>query len=356
MHNGRGCMAQRAGSKSSGSGQHSRRISGIDAARTVAAMGTVWVHSMRNEETDFLGHLGRFSVPFFAFIAAWFLVARVRSRGVTMTLREHAADRFNRLYVPFLYWTAAYLLMRHVKQWVVGGLGEPQITTAVIVAGTQPHLWFLPFLCVCLIAAYPLVCWGVGNRSREVGLAIALVVTGCVLTVIAPGFVAKYGGQAQPGEAEIFTRVVANWVDRLPAFVWGLALGFWVRRSPGTVQLPWAAAPLCLAMWVGSLVYMTLKDHAGGLPQNLAGIGLLTVALLPWPKRWIAPLAAVSVLSYGVYLDHMLFTELVRAFREVMGWERTFPLDLVRFGVSLTGAFVLAALLKRWWLTRPMVP
>lgn len=333
-----------------------RRVSGIDAARTVAALGTVWVHCMRTEETEYLGHLGRFSVPFFAFIAAWFLIARVRSRGATMSWAEHSADRFNRLYVPFLYWTAAYLLLRHVKQWVFSGMGEPQITTAVIVAGSQPHLWFLPFLCACLILAYPIVRWGVGNRQREIVLAVFMLAAGIGLTLVAPELVEKYGGQAQPGEPESFLRTVANWTDRLPAFLWGLSLGFAVRKPPATVRLPWAVAPLCFALWVGSLITMMVHDHGGGIAQNLAGMGLLSVALLPWPPRWIAPLAAVSVLSYGVYLDHMIFTELVRTVREQMGWEKSFPIDLARFAVAVVGSFVMAAMLRRWWLTRPMVP
>lgn len=333
-----------------------RRVSGIDAARTVAALGTVWVHCMRNETTDYLGHLGRFSVPFFAFIAAWFLVARVRSRGATLTLGEHAFDRFNRLYVPFLYWTAAYLLLRHVKQWAFSGMGEPQVTTAVIVAGSQPHLWFLPFLCACLILAYPFARWGVGNRKREILLAVMFIVIGAYLTYAAPGFVAEHGGQALPGQPESFLRTVANWTDRLPAFMWGLSLGFLLRRSPASARLPWAWAPACFTLWIGSLLWMTYHDHSGGIFQNMAGMGLLSVALLPWPTKWIAPLAAVSVLSYGVYLDHMIFTEMVRTVREAMGWERTFALDIVRYIVSLTCSFGLAWLLRKWWLTRPMVP
>ena len=347
-------MAEAAHSTKPGRSGSLRRVSGIDAARTLAAMGTVWVHAMQFPETERLSHLGRYSVPFFAFIAAWFLVARVRSKP-QLRLPEHASDRFNRLYVPFLYWSATYLMLRYIKQWTLGGLDEPVLDPGMLLVGRQ-HLWFLPFLCFWLVAAFQPVRWASGNRKREIGLAVIAFVAGIVLTVTAPDIVPD-GVAATEIEARVWwEHMLVNWHDRLPAFMWGLTFGLLIRKSPSKVRTTWGLAPLYFAVWAGCLVAMAVTNHQGGALQNIAGIGLLGLALLPWPNGVVGFLGKWSSLSYGVYLNHMIFIEGLGVVFGKLGWEPSFRINCVRFVLALVMSFVAAALLKKWWVTRPMVP
>lgn len=344
----------RSTSVRSAAGAAPRRVSGIDAARTLAAAGTVWVHANQFPETERLSHLGRYSVPFFAFIAAWFLVARVRSKG-DLTLKVHAPDRFNRLYVPFLYWSAAYLLLRYIKQWTLGGMDEPVMDPGMLLVGRQ-HLWFLPFLCFWLIASFIPVKWAVGRRWREIGLAIVVFAIGIVLSITAPDIVTNDPAAREAAAQVWWKHMLTTWHDRLPAFLWGLTFGLLVAQSPSKMRTSWSLSPVYFAVWVGCLIAMAVTNDQGGAFQNIAGMGLLGVALLPWPAGLVGFLGRYSSLSYGVYLNHMIFIEGLNVAFGALGWEPNLMHNAVRFALALVMSFVLAALLKKWWVTRPMVP
>jgi surface polysaccharide O-acyltransferase-like enzyme len=104
------------------------------------------------------------------------------------------------------------------------------------------------------------------------------------------------------------------------------------------------------------LAEMTYFEMRGGVAQNIAGLALVVLALGPWLSGMGPIVARLATYAFGVYLCHMLFTELVKAFRIYMGWERTFPLDVARWAIAVGGSFIVVHLLRSNRYTRWLIP
>jgi len=333
--------------------QHGPRLLGIDAARTIAAAGTVWVHSIRDPNVAHLNHIGRFAVPFFAFIAAWFMVAGLR-KDPRKPFTDHVSNRFDRIYAPFLFWSVVYFLARELKGWLFPeqlAQGAPVVQPLMAFSGTAPHLWFLPFLFLWLVVSYLPMQWAVRNRWRQITLGGALIAFGYAMTQVRPDEVGlTFEGFWDPRFA-----LVASW-ERSPAFLWGLAAGLLIEVSPGRVNLGRRGTVFGLALTIFCLGAMVITSTYSSLLQCLAGFGWVIVALGWWPRRLAEPLVKLATYSYGVYLCHLLFAEALRPLRIMLGMEQSLAFDLVRFCITLVFAFITAILMRRWWATRWLIP
>jgi len=109
----------------------SARIGGLDAARFVAAVAICWLHSCDSPELRDSRVIGTFGVPFYVFAATFFL-ARGFWRDPQRLLTTYYASRFRRLYLPFLAWSAIYLLARDLKHFEFSA--QPSV---------QPERWML---------------------------------------------------------------------------------------------------------------------------------------------------------------------------------------------------------------------
>src|SRR5687768_10986841 len=81
----------------------------LDAARVIAALGLVWVHTTQSSLVRF--HvLGRFGTSFFIAAAIFFLFHKLGS-SERPSYGAYALKRFRRLYIPFAAWSLIYLLI-----------------------------------------------------------------------------------------------------------------------------------------------------------------------------------------------------------------------------------------------------
>src|SRR5262245_5376228 len=93
------------------------RMIGLDAARLVAAIAIVWLHTPESPPLAHLSVLSSFAVPFFVFTAVLLNLQSLR-RNPDRPLGAYVVSRFNRIYVPFFVWSLLYFAFRDLKHIV----------------------------------------------------------------------------------------------------------------------------------------------------------------------------------------------------------------------------------------------
>ncbi|CDM95067.1 MULTISPECIES: acyltransferase family protein [Limnospira] len=129
------------------------RLTGVDLFRGLAAFGVTVLHSRGGTTgapdlvSSWLIISASFAVPFFLATSFYLSFNRFYSRGKLLNL----GDRFQRLIIPYGFWSLIYVLSRIVKSLV---LGNPQEAIGVIadpiaiifMGASAVHLYFVPLL------------------------------------------------------------------------------------------------------------------------------------------------------------------------------------------------------------------
>src|SRR5262245_31367016 len=126
------------------------RIDTLDAARLVALIAIIFIHTVESPELRRVSLIGTFGVPFYLFAALYFQ-ARSFRRNPHRPFHRYVADRIYRLYLPFLAWSAIYLVARDLKHLFIVRDGAVHASVPELWIGTAHHLWFLPLLLVVTI-------------------------------------------------------------------------------------------------------------------------------------------------------------------------------------------------------------
>src|SRR5215471_2376240 len=129
------------------------RLAWFDAARLVAAYSIVWIHTPRSAELAPWTVLGRFAVPFFAAAAVFFVIDGVH-RQPQRGFVKYAIGRFQRIYVPFLAWSAIYLAFKVAKGALLPDQSNDFPGLSALWRGTFLHLWFMPFILVTSLVTF----------------------------------------------------------------------------------------------------------------------------------------------------------------------------------------------------------
>jgi peptidoglycan/LPS O-acetylase OafA/YrhL len=325
------------------------RIQTVDAARAVALLGVVVIHSVESARLAPLGAVGLFSVPFYAFLAMYFQAAAFR-REPGRPLHTHVLARLRRLYVPFLAWSVVYLIVRDVKHLVLSGQPAVRPEPYQLWVGTAHHLWFLPFLTVVTVltsvvgaacARWAAVRWAVVVLGTVGGAALAVVPR--------PDWLNYVHG----GEGYLFLQ---GW-RALPAVVLGVALAWGLAgRQPGEGNRA-AGKPRVATFgpWVGwagavvtavALAYLMTFGYSRAA-RTLGGLGWMAFALARWRGPMLAALAWAGRFSYGAYLAHVLVIEGVQAVAHRAGLGASPGLDVFTIVAGAVGGFGIAVGLSR---------
>lgn len=323
------------------------RNAGIDAARAIAILSTVWMHTIGWSPTlSMTSEWGRYAVPLFNLLAGWFLVSRERRRP-TESVAMYSTARFGRLYVPFLVWNLIYVVARQVKNTWLTGEPPVSIQPEILLIGTAQHMWYLPFLLMWSVAAVVVVRWAIGKRGRECGLAAALLVMGLVIAILPE----PEWYRALPLPPYFLER---TWV-RLPSLLWGLGAGLLATPAIRRVRLPRAGVAVGIALTAACIAGAQTLGYRS-LLQNTAGIGLVLFGLAigpGQPRHWLAWLGRYA---YGVFLSHTLFIETTRSMTELAGLDPATWLDVTTWAVAVVAAVAVTALANRHRLTRWLLP
>jgi hypothetical protein len=236
---------------------------GVEWARLLGCLGIVAFH--QGGPLPIVGHAG---LPMFAMLTTAMAARSARGRDWPSFRR----GRLRRLLWPWLVWSVFYAGV----QCTLAALSQQPLWSRfdvwMLVTGTYPHLWYLPFA-----AAAALLAGRFGNRGRAwqwlVAGAVCLPLSSWLLTQTLP-------------------IVVLSWVFVLPAALLGVGLaraplGNGVRAAPIAFLL--AAALGCLAAASAGL-HPLLIQYAVAVPA------LALLWSLPlYTDRWTRRLAAATL-------------------------------------------------------------
>lgn len=314
----------------------------VDAMRAVAIYGIVWLHAVRSETLEGAKALGRFAVPFFVLAAAFFVFEGIR-RQPQRSFGEYVRSRVRRLYVPFLAWSGIYLAFKLAKAAVLPEQANLFPGWDILWAGGFYHLWFIPFILAVSVLGFVIAKATWGQPILEGLVGVAAVVEGILLALMPS---ASGGFWAGP-----YGSLVAG---ALPAACWAVALGILARYPAIRCLEHTPARALGLTLAVACTLWTW---HAGSsrIAENLAGLGVMIIALGSASGVWVAHLAKLGPLAYGIYFGHLLAIKSFEAVATKVGWGISWPLDLVIFAGSALLSTLAAWALSQWRWTRWLV-
>ncbi len=269
----------------------------LDPLRILASVAVVR-HHMR---TDFLFGVG-FGLPLFLVI----MFALASSSTKEEALGSFARRKTAWLLVPWLRWSAIYLVIFAFSDAARGLDPFERVGPAMIWTGGDPKLWFLPFAAVALVAVKALQ-----SVMRRIPVSTA-VIASAVLAVAATNAVAWSLTHSLP---EMPTRA---WLRVAPTLFFGLALGQSLRAADDGERRRLLAVVVLLAFL--SFWLSPFRDHHEDLPRRFAAAVPLAALGFGWRPRVPGFVRSVASVTFGVYLVHPLVAKVLVAGADVQAW------------------------------------
>lgn len=273
-------------------------LPGFDWTRSFAAFAIIWWHALEAPALLPMKPVMTFAVPYFAATAVFFACRSGLSPAPGRGMRAYAGQRFWRLYVPFLAWTALYALLRIANHVALNG-AWPHLSYNLLWTGSAHHLWFLPFVLMLTLVGH-----GLGRLLAPSAVARGLGAAVCLALALAALAVLMLGVTVDGGDYTLGRTLTA-----LPASLAAVALclalgptGVDALRTGWVTALGLAAALACPGL---TLLVDPGSQHAlanaGGLGLFLFSFGRLLPAVA-WVRR-------LGELAFSIYLAHILFVE-----------------------------------------------
>lgn len=297
------------------------RLAGIDAMRAVAVIGVTWIHIVARSPWQRWNSLGRFGAEYFAAVAV--LLVLLGSRTAKQGFSEFFARRTKRLIFPFVAWCLIYFALRPL-------IGRKGID----------HLWFLPFIFVCVIVAWPLSRLQ-GRAVRDLAAAL-LGVVGLLCTRDVPAAVLS----AVPGPLRLgFSH---SW-SYTPEVFWAASLALVCRGRLTLRQFPGMVAPLgaLLTIFSLALLFWTARPM-DPLFRGIAGMGCVLLAVGLADTRLLKPLVSLGRSAYGVYLIHPCIAITLAQMAHLDERQRSLSGAIVLLIVTVVVSYVASNALSRW--------
>ncbi len=349
----------------------------LDVVRPVASLLVILTHATQMfapAGSVFYGAIlleSQASRHIFFFVSALVLMYQAGGRG-RGRVWPFWGRRFTTVVVPFIIWTAIYALLAFTGlrgDTIPSMTGPPlhmlQTAGIQLITGTG-HLYFVIVL-VQFYLLFPLLAWVLDRAARwhlaivGAGLAVQLALT------IALHYLHMNSLIWQDFDA---TREITSYGFYLVAgAVTGAhlpAVRSWVWRHR------WAVGGAALAVTAGAEVFYVLTVHAGESPGDasdpfspefiasyLAAIALLWLAGAWWAARrrdgrLSRFVRAASDNSFGVYLSHVVFLDLLATYG-LGRLDRQLPwavVVLIAVAVTWTGASLFAVAMARTPVSR----
>jgi peptidoglycan/LPS O-acetylase OafA/YrhL len=307
------------------------RIESIDAARFIAVAGVLAVHASQIPEIAF-------AVPFYVFASLYFQARSFRRKPKPLHL--YIPGRLRRLYLPFLVWTCIYAVTTAFRNYMHGQPFALRFHWEWLLVGSMFHLWFLPFLMVVTIIG------AMGCRVAAKYLLIRRVIV--VVSALIGAFLAiaprpdwlNYSASVSGGFFYL-----SAW-KALPSFFLGWALAWWLAEKdeePGFTPAIGFIGIILTATMIGD----QLINGYSRLHRNIAGLGLLMAGLVPWRGRFVAALASMGRLSYGVYLSHVMVASGLKYLTTPWNLPNTASRNFFFWAATLAGSYLLALTFDR---------
>jgi surface polysaccharide O-acyltransferase-like enzyme len=285
------------------------RCGAIDWLRFIALIEIAGYHS-RMGRIPLLDGLG---LPLLLVITNLYNCKLTEYRGLLTFLR----DKARRLLVPWLFWCAVYGVVLAVKAF----RDEIPLTTMfplrTLVAGTYPHLWFVPFALFAAIVVAALQ--RAARRWRPVPVIAGAMLVGAALAFADARFdYLRAWGEPWP-----------QWSFSLPSIFFGYAIGrsLLLDAAERRVLLPVLIA-------CGGLVWVLSASLDGPRQyERYGGAILLSASALLLSARPDRVIAFLAPLTLGIYLAHALVMRLLIA--AGISWKSSLAWALVDIAVTI---------------------
>lgn len=328
------------------------RMIGIDAGRVIAALAVVWLHTTVSYESD--GHgalslwcgesLGRFGMRFFSFITI-ILIGVIVQRDSARTIAAYALRRCQRIYIPFLIWSAIYYALSILKRLYFHQDFIPP-DWSMLLTGKMYHLWFLPFALFSGTFAFVLLKGIIVLKSTmlRITTGILCILGGLALALLYPMPYATHTPTDAQSTLQGFTYWWHHVAGTLPAMLWALgSVTLWPKLKlviHQSTQLVW----ISLAAW---LLVTCLVQFVGrySILVNLAAVSFGLAALGNWRIPPIAALATFGRHAFGIYLIHPVFllvaSHLIFHSKPIPNFPTAFAVFVIAAAGSLTAAMMI---------------
>ena len=340
------------------------RYNGLDAFRSLSIFGVVVIHFSQvlrlpgSPALEALIRLRDCSFPIIV-LTSFFVMTRSIIAKPDRGFGRFAANRVTRLAVPCLIWTGVYWVLWEVAGPLWRGSSASWPPPTIWLSGYL-HLWFLQFLFVGALAAYP---------------AVRFIVRHPRLTPLYVGaFMAAAVAYGLWGRQYLSERALSVWMNQTDESlrVAAIKTGAWMRYIPVGVMIAFCADSIgtlyksaafraaTLAVAAAALL-LHVSSAAPAVSRSMYSVAVFLVLLRPWPPgacRWLLPAARYS---YPIYILHPAVAQVFAgALALGLGQVPSSLLGLIAGSVvvfSLSG--ITAALLRRllpadWFL--PLVP
>jgi peptidoglycan/LPS O-acetylase OafA/YrhL len=261
------------------------RVANVDRLRILAAIGIVWFHT-EGAPYRRIGHAG---LPIFLLIFFSLIVRNAAAADTGHFLKR----RWNRLMVPWLFWSVVYGLCKSAKAICAVDMSTLHRLFSIesLLTGTHMHLWYLPYTFVLGFAMYGISRWT--SKVNNIVIILSVTILGVVLLVASSlSMVSHY-----------FAPPLREWNFGIAAVPLGFAIGRCLMIPSADVR----KLLLSLVSLVTVIACIVLNWAGFATPAVPYGFAMVLVCLAySWHAGSDAFVATVAPLTFGIYLIHPL--------------------------------------------------
>jgi len=291
---------------------------GLDTMRVVASFGVVFLHVSGStgvpDSMEWMVRLRDFAVPFLILSSFFVLTLSLdrKSEKQTTDFGRFFSRRFTRIFLPLFIWTFFYLVFSiFLIPLAMGGKPLIENFSPVVFLTGYRHLWYLQFVFLGSLLVYPLVLRLLKKRPLSRSKIFIPFAVGAVFYVFYDRFdIPNQVWLALGAEADFNLQIFAEQVSRYFIFIpLGIGLGLASRSLNEWFSKPlFRKLVLCLAV-----VAMLAHVRASTIPatQLFYGLAVFLAALLPWKRVPYGFWKKLVDYSYGIYILHFFWAQLV---------------------------------------------
>jgi peptidoglycan/LPS O-acetylase OafA/YrhL len=338
------------------------RLTGVDLFRGIAVYAVAILHAGNSTPAStgwagFITQFSGFAVPFFLATSFYLAISKLYTSGTLYSLRL----RLPRLLVPYILWSAIYLLYKILKYWsshqfqlLANTFQDP--IAIVFFGGAFYHLYFIPLLVVGTLLVKTAE-YLIKNQVRtEVLLLLLFVSLAIYQVVIVSGNSFELG--ANVAFQGLLSSILPNGNDNLLLRVILVELSWVIRCMPYIftalllVRLSVQKYTLKLNVWyiyILFILFFTLNAFGSlflpvAVHEIARGFSALLLALALSHKLPENPLIQnLGLCAFGIYLMHLIWLEV---FKTLVN--RAYPQFLTEVSALTLLAFATLSFFVSW--------
>ena len=279
----------------------SDRQHSIEFFKLVAIFGVIFLHLAPNTASAerLMSIFQLLAVPYFYAISLYFFAEKL----AYMPTYKFSALKLDRLYIPYICWSLVYVLMRLVKAKIASAPFDLDLASIFLFGGAAVHLYFIPML---LFFQSWLIFVFFVLKPRRISFWPVVISLASIAYLYYGIMVQRWTIGTILPQASLY--VISGYLLYLMK---SSELGLLVRRTIGLLFLPFL---LTIA-----IAPDTVKPLAP-LSYPIAGLLLSAFALSIGRQIHSRFILIVASASYGIYLSHFAFIEVIEFLADSMGF------------------------------------